>query len=531
LAIVNQTLASATAPAEWQQTSLTVIPKSKGNLEIEKSWRGISLTSCAARLYNRLLLNRLRGVIEPHLLPGQAAYRPGRNTVQNVWALRQLIDIAKERTMPLHLLFVDFSAAFDSVSWKALQRIMEAWGVPTILTQAVWSIVKDHQVSVQLCPSPTIPLTQGVLQGDTLAPFLFILIIDALLRKLPKVGIRVGGDVIPQPPQAMPPRTHTYNLRPPPEPKGEILNNLAYADDIALAAHSSEDLQSLYSSLEANALAVGLRVNLGPGKTERMVWNTPPSIVLTATASPIPVVTDYKYLGVHVQNFKSEFAIRRSRAWAALRELRGVWTSSAPHSVKRQLAVALIVPILTYGLDCWPLTVSDRRQLRSTYSRMLRAALNVAVLGYAPSGYPVYELRTEQLHGDTLTLPASVTRQRLERLGHLIRAHFDERRDATHLLVDIFLWEPPWPRKRGGQPMTLRKSILRALHCDEVGDVADLALRKVQYRNRVRDAVEAEEWNQYAELEELRAAALLDRGDGVANARQRVAAAFGAGTP
>jgi hypothetical protein len=158
---------------------------------------------------------------------------------------------------------------------------------------------------------------------------------------------------------------------------------------------------------------------------------------------------------------------------------------------------------------------------------MLRVAMNVRATGYGNNGYPIYELQTEQLHGDTLTLPATITRQRLERIGHLIRAHLDERRDESHWLVDIFLWENPWPRKRGGQPMTLRKSILRALGCDTVDDVADLALRKQQYKRRIREAVTAEETTQYAYLERLRAAAELDRGDGVATARRRVEAALG----
>ena len=41
---------------------------------------------------------------------------------------------------------------------------------------------------------PPITVTAGVLQGDTLAPFLFVLVLDAVLRSLPpELGICQAG--------------------------------------------------------------------------------------------------------------------------------------------------------------------------------------------------------------------------------------------------------------------------------------------------------------------------------------------------
>ena len=37
----------------------------------------------------------------------------------------------------LHVLFVDFSAAFDSVSWIALEQILQGWRVPEKLRSAI----------------------------------------------------------------------------------------------------------------------------------------------------------------------------------------------------------------------------------------------------------------------------------------------------------------------------------------------------------------------------------------------------------
>ena len=178
-------------------------------------------------------------VIEPHLLPTQAAYRPGRSTIQQILSLRQLIDVAGNHEMPLYALFIDFSAAFDSVRWDALEAVLQGWGVPPVLRTAVWAIIRSQRVSLKLKPDPMIDIQQGVLQGDTLAPFLFILIVDAVLRQLPEKGIELTRAV-----QAAERQSANMQLRPRMAVAGTILNHLAFADDIVLLAHSVDDARS-----------------------------------------------------------------------------------------------------------------------------------------------------------------------------------------------------------------------------------------------------------------------------------------------
>ena len=60
----------------------------------ETNYRGISLSSCLAKFFNNLILNRLssyfekQNIFHPHVM----GFRPGMKTVNNVMVLKTLIE-------------------------------------------------------------------------------------------------------------------------------------------------------------------------------------------------------------------------------------------------------------------------------------------------------------------------------------------------------------------------------------------------------------------------------------------------------
>ena len=74
-------------PPEWGISGIVPIPK-KGDLTIPENYRGISLTQTAAKVYTRLLLNRIRPELEKILRPNQNGLRPQRYTSSQILALR-----------------------------------------------------------------------------------------------------------------------------------------------------------------------------------------------------------------------------------------------------------------------------------------------------------------------------------------------------------------------------------------------------------------------------------------------------------
>ena len=74
-------------PDQWSKGEIIPIPKS-GNLSEYNNYRGITLTAIAAKIFNRMVLNRIQPVLDSHLRPNQNGFRPGRSTTTQILALR-----------------------------------------------------------------------------------------------------------------------------------------------------------------------------------------------------------------------------------------------------------------------------------------------------------------------------------------------------------------------------------------------------------------------------------------------------------
>ena len=68
-----------------------------------------------------------------------------------------------------------------------MRKILEWWSIPPGLVNIMMTMITEHKLFVRhegvLHDHPVSP-TSGVLQGDTLAPFIFILCMDVILQQL-----------------------------------------------------------------------------------------------------------------------------------------------------------------------------------------------------------------------------------------------------------------------------------------------------------------------------------------------------------
>ncbi len=84
----------------------------------------------------------------------------------------------------LTLVFVDFKKAFDSINRDVMFNILQLYGIPEEIIQAIRVLYTNTKKRVITPDGETVffDIIVGVLQGDTLAPFLFIIILDYVLR-------------------------------------------------------------------------------------------------------------------------------------------------------------------------------------------------------------------------------------------------------------------------------------------------------------------------------------------------------------
>ena len=110
----------------WTEGCLLPFPK-KGDLGLTKNYRGITLTAVSAKIYNLLLLNRIRPHVDPILRKNQNGFRPNRSTSGQVLTIRRILEGATAKNLPATRLFIDFSKAFDSIHRGRMKEILLAY--------------------------------------------------------------------------------------------------------------------------------------------------------------------------------------------------------------------------------------------------------------------------------------------------------------------------------------------------------------------------------------------------------------------
>ena len=152
----------------------------KGDLGLAKNYRGITRPSIAAKIYNALLRNSIEPKIDNILRKNQNGFRRNRSTTSQILNIRRIIESVRVKNLQATLLFVDFTKAFDSIYRGKMEKILLAYGVPKETVGAITILYRNTKVKVRSPDGDTeyFDIIARVLQGDTLAPYLFIICVD-----------------------------------------------------------------------------------------------------------------------------------------------------------------------------------------------------------------------------------------------------------------------------------------------------------------------------------------------------------------
>ena len=79
-----------TIPEDWTKSIILTMPK-KGDITKCENYRTISLINHSSKILLELIRSRMKPYVEAILAEEQAGFRPGRSTVEQVFALKMLI--------------------------------------------------------------------------------------------------------------------------------------------------------------------------------------------------------------------------------------------------------------------------------------------------------------------------------------------------------------------------------------------------------------------------------------------------------
>ena len=238
------------------------LPK-KGDRGIAMNYWGLTLTSIVAKIYNALLLNHIKPKIMKILWKNQNGFWRNWSTTSQILTICQILEGIRAKN--LQALFVDFSKAFDSIHRGKMEQILLAYVLPKETVAAIRMLYKNTKVKARSLDWDTdFVIIAGVLQGDMLAPYLFIICLDYIFW-MPIDLMKENGFTL----------TKIISRQYP----AQTITDVDYVDDIVCMANALIQAESLLHSLEKAAGGIGLHVSADK-------WNTCAFIKIKKEESP-----------------------------------------------------------------------------------------------------------------------------------------------------------------------------------------------------------------------------------------------------
>ena len=234
-----------------KQGLIICTPKENKNRHFLKNWRPITLLNTVYKIASGSIANRVKKVMNKLISTDQTGFMEGRYIGENTRLLYDIMQYTEEQHIPGLLLLIDFEKAFDSLSWRFIDKVLGYFNFGPSIRKWVSTFYKNSCSAVTQCGflSAFFMLGRGCRQGDPISTYLFVLCAEILAAK-----IRSNKNI-----------------------KGIKINNTEiklsqYADDTSAYLDGSQtSLEETLNELDIFANISGLKTNFD--KTQ-VVWIT-----------------------------------------------------------------------------------------------------------------------------------------------------------------------------------------------------------------------------------------------------------------
>ncbi|PKU62681.1 integrator complex subunit 11 [Dendrobium catenatum] len=162
---------------EWKETVVILLPKVK-QPDSPSKFRPISLCQTVYKIIAKVLVNRLKGLLPKILAEEQAAFVPGRAISDHCLLAQEMTNKFRVSTSTKGFvaLKIDMEQAYDKMSWRTLELVLNRMGFPEKFPNWIMSCIKHPRFTLLINGQ----LTEGITascrfrQGCPLSPYLFL---------------------------------------------------------------------------------------------------------------------------------------------------------------------------------------------------------------------------------------------------------------------------------------------------------------------------------------------------------------------
>lgn len=365
--LINAALRLKYVPDLWKVAEVIMIAKPGKPCHDVTSYRPISLLPIMSKLFEKLLLKRLKPIIEAkNIIPEyQFGFREKHSTVDQVHRITNIIEKTLEEKKVCSTVFLDVAQAFDKVWHEGLILKLRRM-LPKSYADILQSYITDRvfRIRQEDAYSEINEIKAGVPQGSVLGPVLYLL--------------------------------YTSDIP-------ELDNNTiaTFADDTAIMgvgathAEAAEKVQVAISKI--HDWTVQWRIKLNETKSVHVNFTNKKEEYhpIVINNKIIPYENTAKYLGMtldaklrwkaHVKKKKDELELRYKRMYWLL----GRHSTVTVHN-KILLYKQVLMPVWTYGIQLWGCTKKSNIEIIQRFqNKVLRGIVNA----------PWY-IRNDDLHRD-----------------------------------------------------------------------------------------------------------------------------------
>lgn len=445
-----------TFPDDWNTGTIVKIPK-KGDLTRCDNWRGITLLSVPSKVFTRVILNRIKGVVEGSIRKEQHGFRKNKSCVDLINTVRIILEQSQEYQSPLYLAFIDFVKAFDTIDRSFIWETLENMNLDRKIIRVIRALYENYRCQVEHRGKVTdaFRTNAGVRQGCLLSPLLFILALDQVLR-LSKRKRKRGVQ-------------WQINSR---------LEDVDYADDICMMAQRFSDIKGKLEDLERAAGKAGLQIS--SCKTKEIRINSTVDERLQVNNVEVEEVDSFVYLGSVVGKSggsDEDVEARIKKARGTFSQLWKVWRSPQIRlKTKLRIFNSNVKSVLLYGCETWKESAKLISKLQVFVNRCLRLILGIRW----PNTISNAELRRRTGQEEVQT---EIKRRKWRWVGHTLR------KDDAEIPKTALTWNPQGQRRRGRPRKTWRTTV--AQEAKSIGKSWMELRHLAQDRDRWRRTVEA----------------------------------------